>query len=125
MSDSIAETELNSVSTPETESEPKGNGQEVVENKGSSWLEKLLADAPDDDGTYETHALNFDRSESTSKIIRGVEGIAGNLNKAVILIGIGLLEKFNEHMDSEDEDQDEQEQPEDQESGIVPGGAEL
>lgn len=119
MSDSIADTELNSVSTPETESEPKGNGQEVPENTSSSWLDKLLADAPEDDGSYQTHALNFDRSESTSKIIRGVEGIAGNLNKAIILIGIGLLEKFNENMSEGSEEPEEN--PESEEDTLVPG----
>ena len=124
MNDSIADTDLNEVSTPETPEEPTGNGQDVGETGGSSWYQTLFADAPTDNGGYESHALNYDGNESTSKIIRGVEGIAGNLNKSVILIGIGLLEKFNEQMSSES-DQEEQEQVEEQENENSGFGVEL
>lgn len=111
MSDSIADTEINEVSDGETGSIPEGNGQDVPGNTGNSWVDKLLADAPVDDGSYTSHALNYDGSESTAKIIRGIEGFAGNLDKALVLIAIGLLEKFNENMDSGSQDE---ENPEDE-----------
>lgn len=108
MSDSIADTDLNEVSTDKTTSDPTPGGQETTENKGGNWFDSLLADAPEDDGGYIDHALNFDKTESTAKIVRGIEGFIGNLDKAIVLILIGLLEKFNENMDTEKNEQDEQ-----------------
>lgn len=121
MSDSIADTSLNDVSTSETTSESNPNGQDVVTNEGSSWLDKLLADAPPDDGGYIDHALNFDQTESTAKIIRGIEGFTSDLNKAIVLILIGVVEKYKENMSK---DHDESENPESEENQLVPGDLE-
>lgn len=108
-SDSIADTSINDVSSPETGSDPQPNQQDVATNGGSSLVEKLLADAPDDDGTYTDHALNFDGKESTAKIIRGAEGFFGNMDKALLLIGIGVVQKFQEEFGNSEEEQDDEE----------------
>lgn len=44
--------------------------------------------------SYLDHPLNFQRSLSLARIIRGLSGIIGNLNLAIIDIVIGLLEFF-------------------------------
>jgi len=42
---------------------------------------------------YNTHALNYDGDDSTSRIIRGTEGIVGSLDKAVVDILVGIFQK--------------------------------
>jgi len=121
MSDSIADTSMNEVSTGETSSEPQGSGQETVDTTGSSWLDKLMADAPPDDGTYRDHALNYDKSESTAKIIRGFEGFLGNLDKAVVLIGIGVVQKYQEAMTDGEKDDETVEKDDDEAFGVLEG----
>ena len=46
--------------------------------------------------SYTEHALNFDKKMSTGRIIRGLEGVLGALNYAIIDIVIGLIEKSRE-----------------------------
>lgn len=109
MADSITDVKQD-VETAVNEGQPVGNeevnGVETSESKGLTDL--LLSDAPQDDGTYESHALNWDQTESTAKIIRGIEGIAGNLNKAVVLIITGVIQKYQEMQEEEtDEPQDD------------------
>lgn len=45
---------------------------------------------------YADHPLNYDRSSSTARILRGLTGIAGSLDYAIIDIGLGLIEKMQE-----------------------------
>ena len=45
---------------------------------------------------YTDHPLNYDRSSSTARILRGLTGIAGSLDYAIIDIGLGLIEKIQE-----------------------------
>jgi hypothetical protein len=40
---------------------------------------------------YMTHPMNWDNSKETARIIRGVTGIAGKLNLAIVDILIGLF----------------------------------
>lgn len=45
---------------------------------------------------YIDHPLNFDGMKSTARILRGLTGIAGELDYALIDIGLGALEKIKE-----------------------------
>jgi len=42
---------------------------------------------------YLNHPLNFDQEISTGRIIRGVEGIIGNLDRAMVDVILGVIEK--------------------------------
>ena len=65
------------------------------------WLQLLLADSPDKTiAEYGAHPLNFDGSVSMGRIIRGTEGMLGSLNKAVIDIVVGVVQKISEIMKS-------------------------
>ena len=56
---------------------------------------------------YVSHPLNYDGKNSTGRIIRGTEGIIGNLDKAVIDLIMGLVQKFNETFGKEKVEQTE------------------
>ena len=45
---------------------------------------------------YQNHTLNFDKKKSTGRIIRGLEGLLGALNFAIIDLIMGLIEKAKE-----------------------------
>lgn len=45
---------------------------------------------------YIDHPLNFDGEKSTARILRGLTGIAGELDYAIIDIGLGVIEKIKE-----------------------------
>lgn len=106
MSDSIANTSIEeemAQANPENTDVIQGEASAEV-SEGTTWRDILLADAPADDAKYQSHALNWDNQESTAKIIRGFEGITGNLNKAVLLIVMGVIQKVTEYQESEKED---------------------
>lgn len=59
--------------------------------------------APTGDGAVEDYMdepLNFDKSKSTARILRGFTGLLGALNLAIIDIVIGMLEKVKERKQS-------------------------
>lgn len=43
-------------------------------------------------GDYLEHPLNFNQSKGIARILRGLTGIMGNLNLAIIDIALGVLE---------------------------------
>lgn len=45
---------------------------------------------------YQNHTLNFDKKKSTGRIIRGLEGLLGALNYAIIDLIMGIVEKTKE-----------------------------
>lgn len=45
---------------------------------------------------YQNHTLNFDKKKSTGRIIRGLEGLLGALNYAIIDLIMGIVEKAKE-----------------------------
>jgi hypothetical protein len=72
---------------PET---PSGGGMSI----NLSFLK-----APTGEGSVEDYMdepLNFDKSKSTARILRGFTGLLGALNLAIIDIVIGMLEKVKE-----------------------------
>lgn len=86
MTDESIEEELNGEPT-----------EEVTEEAESIWQRILSADSRDMPiSEYSVHPLNFDGKESTGRIIKGFEGILGNLNKAVVDIAIGVIQKVME-----------------------------
>jgi hypothetical protein len=110
MTDSIADTSIEeemAQSNPENTDVIQGEAPEAG-SSGTSWQDILLADAPQDDGTYQSHALNWDNQESTGQIIRGFEGITGNLNKALILIVMGVIQKVSEYQEGDKEQENEE-----------------
>ena len=59
-----------------------------------NWWKALSSDSPNKEiGEYLAHPLNFDNTQSTGRIIRGLEGIIGNLNKSVVDIAVGVMQK--------------------------------
>jgi len=42
---------------------------------------------------YRAHVLNWDGEPSTSRIVRGITGIFGSLNYALIDLGLGIIQK--------------------------------
>jgi len=70
--------------------------QAVTPEQDPLWKRIIWADSPKKDLTsYSGHPMNYDNSNSTARIIRGMEGIAGSLDKAVIDILVGIIEKVS------------------------------
>lgn len=70
---------------------PKVEAPMVMPN----WWKALSSDSPNKEiGEYMAHPLNFDSTPSTGRIIRGLEGIIGNLNKSMVDIAVGMMQKI-------------------------------
>jgi|SaaInl7_200m_RNA_FD_contig_71_924158_length_994_multi_4_in_0_out_0_2 hypothetical protein len=68
--------------------------QRIPQQGLSNWQRIIQATSPPKSiESYADHPLNFDSTPSTGRIIRGSEGIIGDLDKAVVDIIIGLIEK--------------------------------
>lgn len=99
MTDSITDGADDS-NTPEVDfdgldqgSNPTPTGEERGEN-GQSILDFLKSRSPEKNlNQYEGHALDFDNSESTRRLIRGLEGLFDDLNYAVVDIVVGVAQK--------------------------------
>lgn len=50
---------------------------------------------------YIAHPLNFDGKKSTARILRGLTGLCGELNYALVDIGLGTIEKMKERGSNE------------------------
>jgi len=69
----------------------------IEEIKIPLWRRILEADSsPKPLGEFMNHPLNFDQSSSTARIIKGLEGIVGNLDKAIVDVVIGVIQKVYE-----------------------------
>jgi len=85
-----------------------GVGENSVPGESSQTLEPatvvsdgffsvLLKKSPDKAiEEYNNHPLNYDRKESTGRILRGLEGLFSDLNYAIVDILLGILEKWKE-----------------------------
>jgi len=66
----------------------------MPKSKSFDIMKVLMRPAKDEPlDSYLTHPLNFDKTESTAKIVRGLEGLMGNLNLAIMDIVAGVIEK--------------------------------
>ena len=76
------------------------NSEEDEEDKVKEvplWKRTLFAQSTDKPLVeYLSHPLNFDSRESTSRIIKGLEGIIGNLDVALVDIIVGFAQKLME-----------------------------
>jgi hypothetical protein len=70
-----------------------GDYEVQKENKAGEMFNRILTAETGEGsiGDYIEHPLNFSNSKSLAMIIRGMTGILGNLNLAVIDIIFGLL----------------------------------
>ena len=91
--------------TIESLSNDENLDESAIQIQPKTTLEKIIgANSPSKSlEAYQGHALNYDGEISTSRIIRGTEGLLGNMDKAVVDVIVGLLqkaskawEKFNE-----------------------------
>ena len=81
------------------EPEEREAGEAKEKPELPNFLKALWSDSPDKDlDEYINHTLNWDKKESTGRIIRGTEGIIGELNKSIVDIGIGVIQKVIEAM---------------------------
>lgn len=101
MTDSIADTseDLNEVEADleGLQSLPGGNpnGQDVGEN-GADLVDFLKSKSPEKKlEQYQGHTLDFDGSESTRRLIRGLEGLLGATNYALADLVIGVAQKIS------------------------------
>ncbi len=67
-------------------------------SSGDGLLGKIWnAKSPDKKvSEYGNHALNFDGKDSTGKIIRGTEGLVGSLDRAIVEVVVGTIQKIVE-----------------------------
>jgi len=84
--------------TIEDEIEEAEDLEEPIEEiKIPLWRRIIEADSsPKPISEYINHPLNFDQSISTARIIKGLEGIVGNLDKAIVDVAIGIIQKVYE-----------------------------
>lgn len=71
---------------------------EIPAREGMSVNLSILK-APTGEGAVEDYMdepLNFDKTKSTARLLRGFTGLLGSLNLAIIDIIIGMLEKVKE-----------------------------
>lgn len=102
MSDSIADTAEESEMTEvdfdglEQGSNPTPDGQEVGQN-GNNLVDFLKSKSPQKElEDYQGHTLDFDGSESTRRLIRGIEGLLGEANYAIADLVIGFAQKLSD-----------------------------
>lgn len=76
---------------------------EMVEQKTDvfGWIPKIFkaksSDKPIEEFTQ--HPFNYDKKNSTGRIIRGLEGLLGALNYAIVDLIMGFVEKWKEGKD--------------------------
>lgn len=61
--------------------------------------------APTGEGSVESyidHPLNWDKRQSTARILRGCTGICGSLDYALVDIALGIIQKIKEKGSSDD-----------------------
>lgn len=74
--------------------------EEVVEER-QSLFDRFKFDIWADNSektieSYQEHVFNFDKKESTSRIIKSLEDMGVGLNKAIINLVMGLMMKWKE-----------------------------
>lgn len=75
-------------------------------NSNVAWLRARSKNK--DPAAYKSHPLNFDGTESTGQILKGIEGLLGSLDYAVVDILIGVIRKLWEYWDTQEGQDQEQ-----------------
>lgn len=98
MAEALEDEDLEDLGAESLGGESEGSSDSSGSGEAFSFLKRILGAEPPPKPveSYKDHALNFTGKESIAKILRGMEGIAGNLNRAVILIALGLIELYQE-----------------------------
>jgi hypothetical protein len=74
---------------------PDPNGQDVGGNT-HDLVDFLKSKSPEKDlSEYEGHTLDFDSTDSTRRLIRGIEGLLGATNYALADVVIGIAQKIS------------------------------
>jgi len=106
MAESMEDEDLEDIDMSDS-SDSKSENQDLSGSGNSfSFLKDIIGAEPPPKGLeqYKDHALNFSGKDSIAKILRGMEGIVGNLNKAVVLIALGVIELYNERTEAQTPD---------------------
>lgn len=106
MGEALDETDLEDMAS-QTLEDSNGETQELNDEDSSfSVLKDIISSEPPAKPleSYQEHPLNFDGSESSGRIIKGMEGILTDLNKAVLLVVMGLVQKYQEKKPEKEED---------------------
>lgn len=98
MAEALEDEDLEDLGSETLEDGDSSNSSETANNEMFSGLKRILGAEPPPKPveSYQDHALNFDGSDSTGRIIKGLEGLLTNLNRAIIVLVIGVVEKYSE-----------------------------
>lgn len=79
---------------PEFEIEPEFLEGPQQESKANEMLNRVLTSETGQGsiGDYIEHPMNFNQSKGLARVLRGLTGIVGNLNLAIIDVVLGVLE---------------------------------
>jgi len=81
--------------TDSNEANADQNPERMETNSPSGLLEWLLSPTGDGElSDYLTHPLNWDGTDATARIVRGITGLCGNLRLALVDIAVGILQKM-------------------------------
>ena len=84
------ESLLDDEATPEVKKDAKSTDLNILKKLWDAESPKKTI------SSYSEHTLNWDGADSTGKIIRGLEGIFTNLDRAVIDVVAGTIQKIAE-----------------------------
>lgn len=97
INEAIGAVETQDTAQMAQEAERSGMNLSGITAPVSGFLDKLKAKTGEGDITqYENHVLNFRKSPAIAKILRGVTGIFGEVNLAIVDIMIGMFEIMQE-----------------------------
>lgn len=108
MADMLEEEDLDTGIGEETQDLENTSEQvetKEVEDSSKSITDVILAKSPEHSlDHYQDHPVDFDGEESTWRILRGLEGMLGSLNYALVDIAIGSYQKLTELGGGSEED---------------------
>lgn len=98
MAEALEDEDLEDLGSQELSGDSNGSSDSNASGQMFENLKRIIGAEPPPKPVeeYKDHALNFDGSKSTGKIIKGMEGLLTNLDKAIIVLVIGLVEKYTE-----------------------------
>lgn len=98
MAESIEDEDLEDIDMGSSESGNSENQDLSGSSDSFSVLKDIIGSKPPPKPleSYQDHPLNFDGTDSSGRIIKGMEGILTDLNKAVLLVIMGLVEKYQD-----------------------------
>lgn len=90
--DDIANEQTMKVPNPETDYLPVIDYEETQSRKSEMFSRVMTAETGEGSiGDYIEHPMNFNNSKGLAQVIRGLTGMTGNLNLAIIDVIFGAL----------------------------------